>query len=99
MECEKTVNDRASSESTAMRYYFPPNLLDYQPYVDPNTSEISVSVEYLSSDGTLYKTVIQVMPLTLGTTRPFLKPYMYLYIHLLHLFTWGLVYMGTVRLT
>lgn len=43
-----------------MRYYYPPNLLDYQPRVDTEDNEISVSVDYLSSDGTSYRTVIQV---------------------------------------
>ena len=58
--CEQAVTERAQSESTAMRYYYPPNLLDYQPRVDHEDSEISVSVDYLSSDGTRYGTTIQV---------------------------------------
>ena len=45
--------------SSAMRYYYPPNLLDYQPRVDNYDSEITVSVDYLSSDGTRYGTTIQ----------------------------------------
>jgi phosphatidylinositol-4,5-bisphosphate 3-kinase len=58
--CEQAVRERAESESTAMRYYYPPNLLDYQPRVDQQESEISVSVDYLSSDGTRYGATIQV---------------------------------------
>lgn len=66
--CEQTVTDRANSETAAMRYYYPPNLLDYQPHVDQDDSEITVSVDYLSSDGTRYSTNIQVlvMPLHVG---------------------------------
>lgn len=59
--CEQTVTDRANSETAAMRYYYPPNLLDYQPHVDQDDSEITVSVDYLSSDGTRYSTNIQVL--------------------------------------
>ena len=61
--CERAVTERASSQSTAMRYYYPPNLLDYQPRVDQSNSEISVSVDFLSSDGTRYGTTIQARPL------------------------------------
>ena len=59
--CEQAVMQRTQSESTAMRYYYPPNLLDYQPRVDHMDSEISVSVDYLSSDGTRYGTTILVL--------------------------------------
>ena len=58
--CEQAVSERANSTSSAMRYYYPPNLLDYQPRVDPSASEITVSVDYLSSDGTRYRSTIQV---------------------------------------
>lgn len=58
--CEQAVSERANSISSAMRYYYPPNLLDYQPRVDPYASEITVSVDYLSSDGTRYRSTIQV---------------------------------------
>jgi phosphatidylinositol-4,5-bisphosphate 3-kinase len=58
--CEQAVTQRTQSESTAMRYYYPPNLLDYQPRVDHRDSEISVSVDYLSSDGTRFGTTILV---------------------------------------
>ena len=57
--CEQAVAGRASSDTVAMRYYYPPNLLDYQPHVDQNDSEITVSVDYLSSDGTRCSTNIQ----------------------------------------
>ena len=57
--CEEAVTGRASSDTVAMRYYYPPNLLDYQPRVDPNDSEITVSVDYLTSDGTRCSTNIQ----------------------------------------
>ena len=59
--CEQAVTQRTQSESTAMRYYYPPNLLDYQPRVDHRDSEISVSVDYLSSDGTRFGTTILVL--------------------------------------
>ena len=61
--CEQAVMERTQSESTAMRYYYPPNLLDYQPRVDQEDSEISVSVDYLSSDATRYGTIIRVLAL------------------------------------